>query len=429
MNFLSGNGLQQTTSYKVVLPFYIYAAIAYLIGSFFFFTHAQIYTPTTHYFHPYTLTIVHTMALGWATMIIFGASHQLLPVLIEGKLDSNFLAYLTFIFAAIGIPFLVYGFYKWHVGLPMQIGAVLINIGVIAYLVNIVSSIYNSSKKDVHAWFIFAAAIWLFSTTFFGLLLVFNFTFPLLPDNSVNYLTLHAHLGIIGWFLLLVIGVGSRLIPMFLISKYSNAKQLWTIFVFVNLSLISFILLRLLEVNKLFYFISIALVLIGIGIFVRYCKQAHKVRIRKAVDEQMKVSLLSVILLLLPILVLLTVLFIIPTGEQNHLVSLYGFSIFFGWLTAIILGMTFKTLPFIVWNKVYRHISHAGKTPVPKDLFKESIYNWMSLSYIGGFVVFIIGIIISIGIILKIGAFLLMISALLYVLNVYIILTHQSKIS
>ncbi|HMN33089.1 MAG TPA: cytochrome C oxidase subunit I [Chitinophagaceae bacterium] len=429
MNLLSGNGLQQTTNYRVVLPFYIYAAFAFFLGSLLLLIHSDIYDIKTHYFHPYTLTIVHTMALGWATMIIFGASHQLLPVLIEGKLDSNLLAYLTFGFTSIGIPFIAYAFYNWQVGFPMKIGAVLINLGVICYLVNIISSIYYSTKKDVHTWYIFAASIWLFSTTFFGLLLVFNFSYPLLPDNSLDYLTLHSHLGIIGWFLLLVIGVGSRLIPMFLISKYTNVKQLWIIFTLVNISLLSFIVLRILQFESVYYFISIFLSLLAIVFFVQYCLRAYKVRIRKSVDEQMKISLLSVLLMLAPLLVLLIVLLMIPVDKNYNMATLYGFCIFFGWLTAIILGMTFKTLPFIVWNKVYRRISHAGKTPVPKDLFKESIFNWMAITYIFGFIIFVLGLVFSISIILKIGAFSLFASSILYILNVIIILTHQSKVS
>jgi hypothetical protein len=53
----------------------------------------------------------------------------------------------------------------------------------------------------------------------------------------------------------------------------------------------------------------------------------------------------------------------------------YGFIIFFGWITAIILGMTFKTLPFIVWNKVYHQQAGKGKTPNPKDLFSATDFS------------------------------------------------------
>ncbi|KXK42296.1 MAG: hypothetical protein UZ11_BCD004001399 [Bacteroidetes bacterium OLB11] len=431
MNLLSGNGLQQTTNYRVVFCLFIFMLLLhFFLGSLLLLIHSDIYDIKTHYFHPYTLTIVHTMALGWATMIIFGASHQLLPVLIEGKLDSNLLAYLTFGFTSIGIPFIAYAFYNWQVGFPMKIGAVLINLGVICYLVNIISSIYYSTKKRcTHVVYFCGIYLAFFQQRFFGLLLVFNFSYPLLPDNSLDYLTLHSHLGIIGWFLLLVIGVGSRLIPMFLISKYTNVKQLWIIFTLVNISLLSFIVLRILQFESVYYFISIFLSLLAIVFFVQYCLRAYKVRIRKSVDEQMKISLLSVLLMLAPLLVLLIVLLMIPVDKNYNMATLYGFCIFFGWLTAIILGMTFKTLPFIVWNKVYRRISHAGKTPVPKDLFKESIFNWMAITYIFGFIIFVLGLVFSISIILKIGAFSLFASSILYILNVIIILTHQSKVS
>ncbi|MBX7262383.1 MAG: cytochrome C oxidase subunit I, partial [Chitinophagales bacterium] len=418
--------LQQTTSYKVVIPFYVYAAVSLLIGTILLFFHTDI--AHQHYFHPYTLAITHTMALGWGTMIIFGASHQLLPVLVEGKLDSNLLAYLTFIFAAIGIPFLVAGFYMFQMGWLVQLGAILINIAVICYLTNVIMSIYNSKKYNIHAWFIATASLWLFSTTFFGLLLVFNFTRSILPKDSVAYLTIHAHLGIVGWFLLLVIGVGSRLIPMFLISKYTNDKTLWQIFILINLSLVGFIIFKLMNCPTTYYYIVLALGLIGIALFGNFCRMAHKVRIRKSVDEQMKVSLLSVLQMLFPIIALLIVIILFPSKKYADMSILYGFCIFFGWLTAIILGMTFKTLPFIVWNKVYSKKAHAGRTPVPKDLFNENIFNGMTLAYILGFILFITGMILSLNIVLKIATIALVLAASLYVSNITIILLHKPNI-
>src|SRR6187455_3118480 len=99
----------KTTSWKVVLPFYGYASIAFFVGTvLLFLSTSEI---TRHYFHPHNLAIIHVMALGWGTMIILGASHQLVPVLIEGSLYSNKLALISFLLAALGIPLLTYGFY------------------------------------------------------------------------------------------------------------------------------------------------------------------------------------------------------------------------------------------------------------------------------------------------------------------------------
>jgi len=421
----SNTGLQQTTSYKVVLPFYIFASLSFLVATILLVLNTDIFHQ--HYFHPHTLAITHVMALGWGTMMILGASHQLLPVLIEGKLDSNLLAYLTFIFTAVGIPLLAIGFYIFHTGWVLQTGAVLINLGVVCYLTNVISSIYESKKHDVHAWYMMAASVWLFSTTFFGLLLVFNFSRSLLPADSVTYLSIHAHLGLVGWFLLMVVGVASRLIPMFLISKYTNNKTLWLIFTLINLSLISFILFKVINLAGSLYYVPLLFALIAIVLFGSYCRKAYKVRIRKNVDEQMKVSLLSVIQMLLPFIALIIVLALLPDDKHPNVALLYGFCIFFGWITAIIFGMTFKTLPFIVWNKVYHQKAHGGKTPAPKDLFSEKVFNRMSIAYLAGFILFVAGIILLNDVLLKTGAVALLAAAVLYVFNTGITLLHQPK--
>ena len=421
---MGGNtGLQKTTSYKVVLPFYIYAALSFLLACWLLFTSAG--AMQQHYFHPHTLAITHLMALGWGTMIILGASHQLVPVLIEGKLYSNILAYLSFFAAAIGIPFLVGGFYYYHTGWPLQTGAVLINAAIAFYLINIGGSIYQSKRHNIYAFFIFTAALWLLATTFFGLLLVFNFTYSFLPQDSLSYLPIHAHMGLAGWFLLLVLAVGSRLIPMFLISKYTNNKILWWIFGLINMALIGFILLRSFHISAHYYYSPFLLVAIALILFSRYCYNAYKSRIRKQVDEQMKMSLLSVALLFLPILCLLVVIYFLTMEAKPNLILLYGFCIFFGWITAIILGMTFKTLPFIVWNKVYHQRAHAGKTPAPKELFNDRLFQYMSISYLLGFGIFISGILLLQDILLKAGAIALLLSAVLYVWNVAITIFHQ----
>lgn len=416
---------QQTTTYKVVLTFYVYASVSFLMGCAMLLLHTDIFNH--HHFHPHTLALTHIMALGWGTMMILGASHQLLPVLIEGKLDSDILAYLTFIFTAIGIPFLIVGFYIFDLGWMLQLGAVLINLGVLFYVINVFRSIRNTSKANIHTWFMATASLWLFSTTFFGMLLVFNFTHSLLPENSLSYLSIHAHMGIVGWFLMLVMGVGSRLIPMFLISKFVDDKILWVIYFLVNASLISLIVIQLISLSNGFYYIPILTAFLAIVMFGNYCRNAHKVRIRKNVDQQMKVSLIAIAQMVAPLVVLFIALLLIPFEKFSDIGLLYGFCVFFGWITAIILGMTFKTLPFIVWNKVYQKSGFKGKLPAPKDLFSEKIFNRMSLFYSVGFLLLVIGIMLSDEIFIKSGAVAMLIAAILYVYTTIQILRHKPQ--
>lgn len=422
-----GSNKVKNTSYKVVLPFYVYGALSFLASMILLLTSTTAFT--SHYFSPHLLAITHIMALGWGTMIILGASHQLVPVLIESKLYSNKLANTSFVLSAIGIPLLVYGLYIFDMTWPAKWGGRFVVLGMLAYLINIAVSIIKSKNENVHAVFVFTATFWLFLTAFLGLAQVYNFTAFILPADSVHYLALHAHAGIIGWFLLLIIGVASRLIPMFLISKYHNVKILWVIYFLLNTALVGFILLFFYSDYKALNFLPVVAAFIGILLFIRYCYNAYKQRIRKQVDEQVKLSLLSVVMLMLPVLLLVIVLiFLMATsGEKINLILTYGFLIFFGWITAIILGMTFKTLPFIVWNKVYHHRSGLGKTPNPKDLFNNTIFKMMSVVYIAGLIIFVIGILISNILLLKAGAIFLLLTAILYNWNVLNVMTHKPK--
>lgn len=421
---LGNSSIVKTTSYKVVLPFYLYAAISFIVASIFLLLSSNTFL--AHYFQPHILAITHIMALGWGTMIILGASHQLVPVLIEGELYSYKLAHLSFILSAIGIPLLVYGFYVFDMGTPAKWGGRLVLLSILCYLINIGYSISKSKKENVHAVYVFTSVIWLFITVSLGLALVYNFTYNFLPQNSLHYLPLHVHTGILGWFLLLVIGVASRLIPMFLISKYTNPTILWIIFWLINTALISFIII--------FFYLPLSYTLIpdfllfaAIVLFIYYCYNAYKQRIRKQVDEQVKLSLLSTVLMLLPILLLfiIIILFINSSAENYQPMVAYGFMIFFGWITAIILGMTFKTLPFIVWNKIYHQRSNKGKTPNPKDLFSNTIFKIMSIAYILGIVIFLLGLVFENAILLKFGAFFILVTSILYNWNVLKIVYHK----
>ncbi|HRD57687.1 MAG TPA: cytochrome C oxidase subunit I [Ferruginibacter sp.] len=414
----------KNTAPELVLPFYFYAALSLLAGTILLFFSADSFTQS--HLHPHVLAITHIMALGWGTMIILGASHQLVPVIIEKSLYSQKLAYTSFFLAATGIPLLVYAFYTFNMAAPAKWGGRLVLLAVICYVVNLSKTIFSSRQKNVHAWFILAASGWLLFTVSLGLALVYNFSFSFLPANSFKYLPLHAHAGIIGWFLLLIIGVGARLIPMFLISKYTNSTLLWFIFGLINAGLISFTIIFLFIPGTVGFLLPIFLILIAIILFAWFCYKSFKQRIRRQVDEQMKTSLLSVWMMLLPFIFLMSIVGWLFTDMMSSRMTLvYGFIIFFGWITAIIFGMTFKTMPFIVWNTIYGQKAGIGKTPNPKDLFSNTVFKYMLFIYLVGFVLFIVGAVLAQTVLLCIAAAILILAAVLYNFNVIKLLLHK----
>jgi len=136
--------------------------------------------------------------------------------------------------------------------------------------------------------------------------------------------------------------------------------------------------------------------------------------------------MLSVSMMALPVIFLLImIIFLLVSAVNTRLVLLYGVSIFFGWITAIILGMTFKTLPFIVWNKLYHLRAGIEKTPSPKDLFSNKLFTAMGVGYLSGLLLFITGIYLSNIFLLKFATAFLLLAAVLYNWNTGKILLHK----
>lgn len=406
---------------SAVLPFYATGAVAFVILCI-----VMLLTPETftrHYFSPHMLTIVHIAALGWGTMIIFGAAHQLLPVICEQDLYSEKIASLVWYTLTAGIILLTYTFWDLKVGWMMITGGSLIVFSVLLYVINVIKTTEICAKYSIQKLYITSSALWLLFTVSVGLLLAINLSFPFFTVSHLEILKLHAHAGIAGWFLQLITGVSTKLVPMFLLGRSEKGHLLIKAFIFQNLGLILFLADG--------YFIGItsrsliyaALVLTGIIFWLLYLRDAYKNRVRKRVELLMKHSLLSFLSLFISVLLIPVVYF----SNGYRWTMLYGTLLFMGWITNIILGKTFKTLPFIIWNGHYKHLSGKVKVPLPKHLYSEKLTIWQFRIFIAAFLVFALGLVLQNIPIIRSGLVLWLAVAVIYCVNVFKLLLHKTK--
>ncbi|MCC7332608.1 MAG: hypothetical protein IT232_08375 [Flavobacteriales bacterium] len=407
---------------SAILPFYATGALSFLILCLLLFFSAD--SLSVHYFNPQSLTIVHTAALGWGTMIIFGAAHQLLPVVCERDLFSPKIASLCWYSLTLGIVLLTTSFWYSSYNWTTIIGAILINLSAIAYLVNSIFTSRVCKKYSAVRMFVVTSSIWFLFTAFVGLLLVINLAFPFFQKNHLEILKLHAHAGLAGWFLQLVTGISSKLVPMFLLGKYTKEKFLNISCILQNLGLILFLVdgyLFGLNPNRTILYTVI--VLSGIVFWMVFLQKNYKERIRKKIDVQMKHTFVSFVFLGISVLLIPVILYFTNIQWAN----LYGTLLFMGWITGIILGKTFKTLPFIVWNGHYKNLSGKIKVPLPKHLYNEKIVEWQFWVYIAAVVVLAIGIILKNALVIKFASLIWIAVASLYIFNVLKTLLHKTK--
>lgn len=369
-------------------------------------------------------------ALGWGTLIIFGASYQLLPVVLETDLYNHTLAWVSFAFFVSGLVSLVCAFWIFDPGLHMQIASLLLLTGIILHSLNIfLTGRKNKKEQSIDQELIITSCIWLTCTAILGVLLVFNFRFAFLPKDHLQFLKLHVHMGIGGWFLLLIIGVSSKLLPMFLVSSKPKVKLLTWSYYLINAALILFLAdTYVYGINPKTYFIAL-IAAAGIIFYLFYVRSCFVSRIRKVIDMPILSTILSFALLSAGLVALPFIIYYHLKSDPAsvRLTTLYGTLLFMGWISALILGQTFKTLPFIVWVKHYEHLAGKAKTPLPADLYGNNLLKIQSAAFLIFCLAFFIGIIISSQVLIKFGLLCLFITAAFYLVNVLKVLMHKTK--
>ncbi len=408
---------------KAVLPFYATGAVAFLVLCIVMLCTPQSFNQ--HYFNPHLLTIVHIAALGWGTMIIFGAAHQLLPVICERDLYSENMAAASWYTLTLGIILLTWKFWNLDTGWVMIAGGSLIVFSVLLFVINVLKTTRIFRKFTMQKLFIISSALWLLFTVSVGLLLAINLglTSPIFRVSHLEILKLHAHMGIAGWFLQLIAGVSTKLVPMFLLGKSEKEHLLKKAFIFQNLGLILFLIDGFFFEVTARVMIYAALVLTGIVFWLLFLFDVFRNRLRKRIELLMKHTFLSFLSLMLALLLIPVVYY----SEGYRWTMVYGTLIFLGWITNIILGKTFKTLPFIIWNTHYKDLTGKAKIPLPKDLFSAKLTIWQFRLFIAAFMVFALGLALQQLTVIRVGLVLWLAVAVIYCLNVFKLIFHQSK--
>ena len=412
---------------SVVVPHFVFGAISFLVLTILILFNVE--SISGHYFNPKLLSLVHLTTLGWISMIIFGALYQLVPVVLDVKLHNEKLAKINFYIYALSIIIFVFAFWNMYSqALLFEIGGTLMFTAITLFSYNIMMSAFNAKRKLIAAKFIISSIFWFFTTAVFGLILVFQLTNPYLDINHLQFLKAHAHFGMVGWFLLLIIGVSSRLIPMFLVTHNLNEKKLSFALYAINIGLVALATVFFMNLSAIYIIVSALIIVIGIASYVSFLVDAYRNRIKKILDIGMQHSALAIFILVFPIVFATIAPFTINDHFElsQQTVLVYGLSVLLGFITSLLLGQTYKTLPFIVWLFEYRGKMGQGKTPLPKDLYSEKVAEIHYFTFAIGFLSLVGGVLLEYTPAAYVGSVFFVITALLYNFNVIKIIRHKS---
>ena len=395
---------------------------------------------STYHYNQYVIAATHLFVLGWICTIVMGAMYQLVPVALETRLYSERLARWQFVFHVVGVAGMVWMFWTWNMKQVGHFGCVLLT-GVGLFVYNLSRTLLRVPRWNVIASSVAAALGWLslavlagltiaagkcsyetdtiakagglFGAVLSGLKAVTAFATHFDPIGAMHA---HAHLGSVGVFLMLIVGISYKLVPMFTLSEVQSRWR-------TRLSLGSFMTILLHSRAKTAFALLIA---IGLGIYGYEILAILRARKRRTLDWGVKYFLTA--LGLLAPLTLLALLLSWPglpfTGFTGQLENLYGFLAFVGVFSFAIIGMLYKIIPFLVWYKSYSRQIGLGKVPALADLYSARIQTAGYWTYVAGLAVTGAAIVLSSAVGVRSGTALLALSLAFLAANVVKMLRH-----
>lgn len=407
----------------------------------------------TYHYNQNVIAATHLFVLGWICSVVMGAMYQLVPVALETKLYSEKLARWHFAFHVVGFIGMVWMFRVWNMEQVGHFGSVLA-VGVILFVYNITRTLWRVPKWNVTATSVSAALAWISLTIILGLSIAaakssneYEFgsersptgavaallhgvklgTAFLKPSGGISTMHAHAHLGGVGFFTMLIVGVSYKLIPMFTLSELQSRRRAVVSVVLLNVGLAgSFVtILRHSPLKPAFALMVVA----ALAVYGWELKAILRARKRRALDWGIK-YFLTAIVLLLPLSVLAVVLSW-PGLPQNtftgQLENLYGFLGLIGVVTFAIMGMLYKIIPFLVWFGRYSRQIGRSKVPALADLYSARLQSLGYWVWLTGVAVTSAAIVLSHETGIRLGCSFLAVGVGTLVLNVGKMLSHYFK--
>jgi cbb3-type cytochrome oxidase subunit 1 len=402
----------------------------------------------TYHYNQYVVATTHLFVLGWICTIVMGAMYQLVPVALETKLYSEKLAAVQFLFHLVGFTGMVWMFWTWNMKQVGHFGAVL-TLGVGLFVYNIARTLLRVPRWNVIATGVASALGWLSLAVCAGLTIAigkctYEAASALAPGNpfgvilhglksvaaftarfdQIGAMHAHAHLGALGVFIMLIVGISYKLVPMFTLSEIQSWRRVAASVTLLNVGLLgSFVTILLRHRFKFAFALVVVAGLVCYGIEIVAILRARK---RRTLDWGLK-YFLTAISLLAPVSVLALVLAwpgLPLTALTGQLENVYGVVGLLGVVSFAIIGMFYKIIPFLVWYGSYSRQIGLSKVPSLAELYSPALQAFGYWAYVAGLIATTIAIVLGNAVAVRCGCALLALGLGTLALNVIKILGH-----
>jgi hypothetical protein len=321
---------------------------------------------------PQALALTHALTLGFLAMVMIGALMQMLPVVAGSPLPApRFVAWFSHISLAGGTVALMAGFLTAEpVAFGVAIG--LLGGGFMVFLAAASISLARAITGVTASGMRLALAC-LGITVLLGLALALLRAGWWVPPAVETAIAAHVAFGLLGWVLLLVIGVAYQVVPMFQITPpYPPRLSRW-------LAGALFALLLLSVAAPLFLRAAVPVVDAalagGMLAFAVATLRLQARRRRKLPDVTLDYWRLGMASLIVCVAVWFAAQFWPAWADSDAYPLLLGVLFIGGFAVSVVSGMLYKIVSFLAWFHLQAQLqARAGSIPTMKEMIAE---RWM----------------------------------------------------
>jgi hypothetical protein len=378
---------------------------------------------TAYHYGWQVISLTHLIILGGLLSIVMGALYQLAPVALETRLYSEILGRRQFWLHAAGVAGMVWMFWSGQTHGIAFFGAVFA-LGSGLFIYNIARTLAGISRWNIIGFGIAASMAWLGFTVLMGLFLAAAKIASVAWFSPLAQTHAHAHAGLAGVFVTLTVTVSFKLIPMFTLSEIQNPARAWTALILLNLGLAGAVILIL--ISSPWKIVPAILATTGLAIYGMELKAILRSRKRRPLDWA-TIYFITAMVLLIPASLLGIVLCspgLPATNFTRQLENVYGLLGIFGVVLPAIMGMLFKIVPFLVWQKIYSREIGRRKVPAFAELYSVGLQKAAFLLFPPGLILSCLFILQQNQTAAKWSWMILLASLILFSVNICLILTH-----
>lgn len=344
--------------------------------------------PARSLFAPTTLVAVHLTTIGWMTLLMLGALHQFVPVITNHQLASDQAPATSLTIILIGLGFMLFGFLNLPGGLlalplgdlGLPIGGSIVIIGALISIVNLAITLWRSRPLGLPSLYVSVALGFFLVTLAMGTSLALLLTDPgvLSPGFLTilaNGLPLHLLAGIGGWFTLIALGVGIKLLSMFSLAPEERGLPGHLAFYLTTVGMSVAWLANVvgtalgsvawLSGTSDIGWLSTA---VGVGIYLVDMVDMYHHRRRKELELNASMAPLA-LGMFGGAMILGAIVWVFGLWDRGAPAVIY--LLLYGWLGGLGLTQLFKIVPFLTWLERYGRRLGRGAVPRVQDLVNE----------------------------------------------------------